>query len=1229
MTTRIVRFLVLLLVVSVLSTSVVTAAPQATAPTEPSAPKPSATVERFLTESTRLLEAKQSLDALKTADQALESARQESDTPGIALAQQARAEALQELQRTNEALAAWHEAAHLWAQAGYGPGQITALVHAGLLCIDNNRNEAQSLFAQGLSIAKLESGRPLAVAQALHASGIALSEKFPTRGFGKPIDKLQKQAAWDYLSAALMMKEKQAPASLSLAETLNAIAKVTLARASDLQDSRDYSLAKDYSSRALEISQRLAPDSPIAVDSLSTLGRSERLLSVDGVDARSHYLAALRIQKKIAPGGSVEEIEILGILGAIEVDLTNYPLAREYLEKAAAMGEGLAPDSKEFEYSLECLGVLEVNEGDPFAARDHLQRALAIREEHHASLGPSLLYLGAAANDEGDFGSARNYFEKALHMFEEANPNAPEIPLTLENLAQAFERQGDFVSALEYSRRALAITQLKEGASPDTARNLGLVGDALRDQGNFEGAADYYQRSLALWEKLVPESLDVAYSLNRISSLARAQRNPTLAAEYDRRALDMGQKSCPNSWCVADIVVELGELAYETGDLATSEDYLLRGLKIRETTLGPMHPLMAGNLRDLAFVFAVEGKTADALADALQSERIGAEHLRVSIRTLSEREALAYEGVRASGLDLALTLVADRAITPSARSQVFDAMIRSRGLVFDELAGRHRSAYGGADPEITRLANQLSSARAQLATLVFRGPGDSTPEAYRGLLDDARKKKEKAEQMLAERSLSFRQDQARAQLGLSDIVASLPHSAALLAFVRYAKDNLQRPGAGKAPPEPVPSYAAFVLQAGAHEPEFVPLGPAQEIENLLRTWRQDIAHQAEVMDVSGKTGENTYRRIGAALRRRIWDPLVPSLGDAKEVFVVPDGALDLINLAALPDAGSHYLVETGPLIHCLSAERDLVPRQSRQGEGILVVGNPAFDHANKLMLASNQQPASLQASTNEAPVLLRGSRSACGTFQSLRFSPLPASQREADNIAVIWKRTTSELRARIGPSLAAQSSSGEPLQLSGGDASPEAFEHYAPGKRVLHVATHGFFLEGSCESTVQRRLDSNQRDENFLPATAENPLLLSGLAFAGANRRAVARPDETDGILSAEEIAGINLEGVDWAVLSACDTGVGEIKVGEGVYGLRRAFQVAGAKTVIMSLWSVEDETTRQWMGSLYREHFLNGKDTAESVRAASLQILWERRRKHQSTHPFYWGAFIAAGDWH
>jgi CHAT domain-containing protein len=353
------------------------------------------------------------------------------------------------------------------------------------------------------------------------------------------------------------------------------------------------------------------------------------------------------------------------------------------------------------------------------------------------------------------------------------------------------------------------------------------------------------------------------------------------------------------------------------------------------------------------------------------------------------------------------------------------------------------------------------------------------------------------------------------------------------------------------------------------------------------------------------------------------------LGHVSAVFVVPDAALHLVSLAALPVGVSQYLVETKPLIHYLSTERDLVPEQSQQGKGILVVGNPAFDQAGKLAVASNQQSAPASTATVTKGTLLRGTRSACGMFQTLHFSPLPGSQQEAENIVALWKQSSAGVGVQTMRGSSVQPDSNELLQMTGSEASPETFEQFSPGKRVLHVATHGFFLEGSCESAVQRRLDPSRRDESILPATAENPLLLSGLAFAGANRRASAKPEETDGILTAEQIAGINLAGVDWAVLSACNTGVGEIKVGEGVFGLRRAFQVAGAKTVIMSLWPVEDETTRQWMATLYREHFLNGKDTGESVRAASLHILRERRAKHQSTHPFYWGAFIAAGDWH
>jgi CHAT domain-containing protein len=212
----------------------------------------------------------------------------------------------------------------------------------------------------------------------------------------------------------------------------------------------------------------------------------------------------------------------------------------------------------------------------------------------------------------------------------------------------------------------------------------------------------------------------------------------------------------------------------------------------------------------------------------------------------------------------------------------------------------------------------------------------------------------------------------------------------------------------------------------------------------------------------------------------------------------------------------------------------------------------------------------------------------------MRFALLPGSLAEVDAVAALWNRAKRET-----------------VRLTGAEATEAAFKTRAAGHRVLHVATHGFFLGGECA-----------------PAARENPLLRSGLLLAGANQRDAAAADGEDGVLTAEEVAALNLTGVEWAVLSGCDTGAGEIRAGEGVFGLRRAFQLAGAKTVVMSLWPVEDLTTRQWMTALYENRLRRNMSTADAVREASVSTLRERRAAGASTHPLYWAAFVATGDW-
>lgn len=224
----------------------------------------------------------------------------------------------------------------------------------------------------------------------------------------------------------------------------------------------------------------------------------------------------------------------------------------------------------------------------------------------------------------------------------------------------------------------------------------------------------------------------------------------------------------------------------------------------------------------------------------------------------------------------------------------------------------------------------------------------------------------------------------------------------------------------------------------------------------------------------------------------------------------------------------------------------------------------------------------------------------------MRFEPLPASEIEVQEVAEIWQS--------LEPSPPVTT-------LLRGEAIETSFKRLATGRQVLHLSTHGFYLGDDCPV----------HDFPHLRRTAvelESPLLRSGLAFAGANHRQAALPEEDDGILTAEEVAALDLFGVEWAVLSACESGLGDIQTGEGVFGLRRAFAAAGARTLIMSLWPVDDDVTREWMTRLYQYRFLEGSATIEAVHRTNLHLLAARREAGASTHPFYWAGFVAAGDW-
>jgi CHAT domain-containing protein len=388
-------------------------------------------------------------------------------------------------------------------------------------------------------------------------------------------------------------------------------------------------------------------------------------------------------------------------------------------------------------------------------------------------------------------------------------------------------------------------------------------------------------------------------------------------------------------------------------------------------------------------------------------------------------------------------------------------------------------------------------------------------------------------------------------------------------------------------------------------PVAVPLGPATSLDATVMAWRTLIEEPSAGTAAGPADAELRYRRTGERLRQRVWDPLADLLRGAEHVFIVPDGTLNLVSFAALPADGQHYLLENGPILHLLSTERDLVPADttSTRGRGLLAVGGPAYD-----VVAARAAPG----------VTLRAG---CDGGGGLHFADLPSARAEVTDIARMWSTIS-------GATGSAPQASPDLAVLSGSSAGKAPVTRAMSGRRVIHLATHGFFLGGPCTAAGARTRGVGGLVGGARTTPIEdNPLLRSGLAFAGANNRGADR-SAADGILTAEEVAALNLQGTEWAVLSACDTGLGEVRAGEGVFGLRRAFQIAGVRTVIMSLWSVEDEATRVWMRTLYEARFGRRMHTADALHTASLEVLRDRRARHLSTHPFFWAAFVAVGDW-
>ncbi len=513
---------------------------------------------------------------------------------------------------------------------------------------------------------------------------------------------------------------------------------------------------------------------------------------------------------------------------------------------------------------------------------------------------------------------------------------------------------------------------------------------------------------------------------------------------------------------------------------------------------------------------------------------------------------------------------------------------------------------GGRYPALVSKLHELNALRAQIAQKSLAVPDSQGLEVHQQRLMEWTTRKERLEVELARQIPELNLARQLQAASGETIIQALPRSTALVEFVRFYTCDFHALRAQGESKWKATHYAAFVLSA--EKPDSVQLfdlGEADEIDEMIARFRESITNETEsaaprqlklapLPPYSSVSASN-----GDRLRRVIFDSLRSALKDCKRLFLAPDGDLARLPFEVLPTEDGSLLIEQYQISY-LTTGRDVLRfklESSGQPTSSLVLADPDFDLSESSALSPG---AALQPGPQS-----RQSRDL--DRSSLHFARLPGTRKEGETIAALLgvqpllgeAALESQLKARCSP-------------------------------RILHIATHGFFLPDQRLLPSKQVLDvrpiageAYNKLEWFLGQQVENPLLRSGLALAGANtwNRGGSLPLEAeDGLLTAEDVSVLDLLETELVVLSACETGLGQVHVGEGVFGLRRAFVVAGARTLVMSLWKIPDTHTQELMEEFY-SHLLEGRSRVDALRAAQLTM----REKHPQ--PFYWGAFICQGD--
>ncbi|MEM7583162.1 MAG: CHAT domain-containing protein [Acidobacteriota bacterium] len=1004
-----------------------------------------------------------------------------------------------------------------------------------------------------------------------------------------------RQNAYDEASAsftrALELRRAQQADSLAVAQSRYELSRLALRRG-------QLELAAEHLAATLELRQKLAPHSLELSDTLNNQG-TVAWYRGELDKAAAIYQQGLDLRQKLAPG-SVHVAASLNNLGLVAWQRGELELAEEFQQRAMKIRQRLAPHSLEIAASWMNLGNLAWARGDMALAEARWRSTLELREKlapGSLDVALSLNNLGLVAWHRGELARAEAHYRRSFEIRQRLAPESLEAAASLNNLGVLARIRGDLELARDHYQRSFEIRQKLAPDSLDVAATLINLGTVAQQSGEIRQAQIHYQDALELQQRHAPDSLDVAACLTSLG-LVQAERDQLEAAEqYLRRALDIRQRQAPGSLSESETLRYLGGLVEErdaTAAMGHYESALAIARRLAPNGLGMVEVLtrMGALARSGGELDTARSHFEAALgALEVQMGRLGgSQELKGDFRDV---HGSAYQHLieihLAAGRDAEAFGIVER-----SRARSFLEMLAERDLVF--------SADIPTELESRRRRNAVLYDRTQqkLATLSPAADG----EAIDGLLRRLRELRQEREQIASEirgaspelAALSYPQplDLAAAQRALDPGTVLLSYSvgASQIALLAVTRDT--------------------------SEGVVVPLG-GEELRREVELFRRLI--QSTAGDLSSQ-----IETVGARLYRHLIAPVEPLIEAGQRLLIVADGPLYALPFAALvrepqrpmgstesrpaesrPTVSKHRLVQWRPVHTALSATVYAQLQARRPGPTdeppellLAAFGDPlssGTSHTPTTRNAATRSPVTRSPVTRSpatrdsvasASVAATTAAASQQRAAGIELGPLPSSRREVERIAQLFPAE----RVRV---------------FLGAQATEEQAKRAVSRARTVHFATHGLI------------------DPRFP--------LDSGLVLSPPESSAT---EQGNGLLQAWEIfESLRLE-ADLVVLSACESGLGDEQGGEGLIGLTRAFQYAGARSVVSTLWPVNDAVTAELMVRFYR-HLRAGSSQDTALQMAQIELIEGpiqvpapdgTLHAFDASSPRYWAALQITGDW-